>query len=65
VKGVTIACDHAQAGNVTDAMQIINSGKYDIEKINNIHYTLEDLPRTLKETADPPEGFIRGAVVFD
>ena len=41
---MTIACDHAQAGNVTDAMQIINSGKYDIEKINNIHYTLEDLP---------------------
>ena len=58
-KGVTIACDHAQAGNVTDAMRIINSGKYDIEKINNVHYPLKDLPRALEETAHPPERFIR------
>ncbi|MAF06232.1 MAG: hypothetical protein CL389_00050 [Acidiferrobacteraceae bacterium] len=64
-KGVTIACDHAQAGNVTDAMRIINSGKYDIEKINNVHYPLKDLPRALEETAHPPERFIKGAVVFD
>lgn len=64
-KGVTIACDHAQAGNVQDAMRIINSGKYNIGKINNVQYSLEDLPRALEETARPPEGFIKGAIVFD
>ena len=64
-KGVTIKCDHAQAGNVPDAMRIINSGKYPLEKINNIHYALEDLAKGLEETAHPPEGFIKGAVVFD
>lgn len=64
-KGVTIACDHAQAGNVQDAMRIINSGKYNIGKINNVQYSLEDLPRALEETAHPPEGFIKGAIVFD
>jgi len=65
VKGVTIVCDHAQAGNVEDAMRIINSRKYAIEKINNFRYHLEELPRALEETANPPEGFIKGAVVFD
>jgi len=64
-KGVTIACDHAQAGNFQDAMRIINSRKYPLEKINNTHYALEDLDRGLEETTDPPENFIKGAVVFD
>ena len=64
-KGVTIACDHAQAGNLQDAMRIINSGKYPLEKINNTHYALEDLARGLEDTADPSGGFIKGAVVFD
>lgn len=64
-KGVTVASDHAQAGNYPNAMRIINSGNYAIEKINNVHYALEELPRALAETADPPEGFIKGAIVFD
>jgi len=64
-KGVTIACDHAQAGNYPDAMRIINSGRYAVEKINNVHYALEDLPRAFEETAHPPAGFIKGAVVFN
>jgi len=63
-KGVTILADHAQAGNVEDAMRIINSRKYAIEKINNFIYTLEELPGALEETAHPREGFIKGAVVF-
>lgn len=63
-KGVTIACDHAQAGNVEDAVRIINSGKYDIGKINNVQYSLEDLPKGLEETSHPAEGFIKGAIVF-
>jgi len=62
---VTIACDHAQAGNYPDAMRILNSRKYAIEKINNFTYRLEELPKALEETANPPEGFIKGAVVFD
>ena len=64
-KGVTIICDHAQAGNYPDAMRILNSRKFAIEKINNFTYSLEDLPKALKATADPPEEFIKGAVVFD
>lgn len=63
-KGVTIIGDHGQAGNVGDAMRIINSGKYAIEKISNFTYELEDLPRALEETTNPPEDFIKGAVVF-
>ena len=64
-KGVTIAVDHGQTGNYPDAMRILNSGDYAIEKINNVHYSLEELPRALAETANPPEGFIKGAIVFD
>lgn len=64
VKGVTIVCDHAQAGNYPDAMRILNSGKYAIDKINNCTYSLEALPRALEDTANPPPGFIKGAVVF-
>jgi len=63
-KGVTVLADHAQAGNVEDAMRLINSRKYAIEKINNFKYHLEQLPKALEDTAHPPEGFIKGAVVF-
>jgi threonine dehydrogenase-like Zn-dependent dehydrogenase len=65
VKGVHLVADHAQAGNVKDAVRIINSHKYAIEKINNFTYSLDELDRAFKETADPPEGFIKGVVVFD
>jgi len=41
-KGVTFKCDPSQADNVQDAMRIINSDKYPLEKISNIHYALED-----------------------
>ncbi len=63
-KGITIVCDHAQAGNYPDAMHILDSGRYDIGKINNFTYSLEELPRALADTADPPQDFIKGAVVF-
>lgn len=64
-KGVAILADAAQAGNMEDAVRIVNSRKYAIEKISNFTYDLEELPRALRETADPPEGFVKGAVVFD
>ena len=46
-------------------MRIINSGKYAIEKINNAPYPLEELPRALADTADPPPDFIKGVVGFN
>ena len=64
-KGVAILADAAQAGNMEDAVRIINSRKYAIEKISNFTYHLEELPKALAETAHPPEGFIKGAVVFN
>jgi threonine dehydrogenase-like Zn-dependent dehydrogenase len=64
MKGVTVLADEAQAGNWEDALRIINSRKYAIEKISNFSYQLEELPKALQETAQPPEGFIKGAVVF-
>lgn len=64
-KGVSIISDHAQAGNVADAMRIINSRKYAIEKIINFTYQLEKLPKALEETAHPPEGFIKGGIIFE
>ncbi len=64
-RDITVATGKGQAGNVADAMKLINSGAYPFEKINNFHYKLEDLARALADTADPPPGFIKAAVVFD
>lgn len=64
-RDITVAAGKGQAGNVGDAMKLINSGKYPFEKINNFHYKLEDLDKALEHTANPPEGFIKAAVVFD
>jgi len=64
-KGVVILADAGQAGNWEDALRIINARKYAIEKISNFTYRLEELPRALDETANPPDGFIKGAVVFN
>ena len=64
-KGVTILAGGGQAGNWQDAMRIINSRKYPVEEISNFTYSLEELPKALEETAHPPEGFIKGVVVFD
>ena len=63
-KGVTLLADAGQSGNWKDALRIVNSRKYAIEKISNFTYRLEELSRALDETAHPPEGFIKGAVVF-
>jgi len=64
-KGVVILADAGQAGNWKDALRMINARKYAIEKISNFTYRLEELPRALEETANPPDGFIKGAVVFN
>ena len=63
-KGMTIVTDYGQAGNTEDAIRIINSGKYAIEKMINFTYRLEELPGRWEETAHPREGFIKGAVDF-
>ena len=54
-----------QAGNVADAMKLIDSGSFAFEKINSHTYGLEDLARALRDTEQRPSGFIKGAVVFD
>jgi threonine dehydrogenase-like Zn-dependent dehydrogenase len=63
-KSISVICGLGQAGNVGDAMKLIDSGKYPFEKINNRIYPLEDLARALKDTEERPEGFIKGAVMF-
>lgn len=63
-RDITVACGKGQAGNVGDAMRLINSNKYPFDKINNFHYPLSELGRALSETESPPAGFIKGAVVF-
>lgn len=64
-RDITLVCGKGQAGNVGDAMRLINSGKYPFEKINNRHYRLPELGRALADTEKPPTGFIKGAVVFE
>jgi threonine dehydrogenase-like Zn-dependent dehydrogenase len=64
-RDITLVCGKGQAGNVVDAMRLINSGKYPFDKINNFHYRLSELGRALAETERPPTGFIKGAVVFE
>jgi threonine dehydrogenase-like Zn-dependent dehydrogenase len=64
-RDITLVCGKGQAGNVTDAVRLINAGKYSFEKINNSHYALKDLDRALSDTEKPPTGFIKAAVVFN
>jgi threonine dehydrogenase-like Zn-dependent dehydrogenase len=63
-KSVSLICGLGQAGNVADAMTLIDTGKYPFDKINNRIYRLEDLAQALKDTEERPAGFIKGAVVF-
>jgi len=63
-KSVSLISGLGQAGNVSDAMKLIDTGKYPFEQINNRLYRLEDLPKAIKDTEERPDGFIKGAVVF-
>jgi threonine dehydrogenase-like Zn-dependent dehydrogenase len=63
-RDITLVCGKGQAGNVADAVRLINSGRIAFEKINNFHYGLQDLGRALADTEEPPAGFIKAAVVF-
>ncbi len=63
-KSISIISGLGQAGNVSDAMKLIDTGKYPFDKINNRTYPLEDLPRAIADTEKRPEGFIKAAVVF-
>lgn len=64
-KSVALISGLGQAGNVADAMKLIDSGSFAFEKINSHTYGLEDLARALRDTEQRPSGFIKGAVVFD
>jgi threonine dehydrogenase-like Zn-dependent dehydrogenase len=63
-RSVTLITGLGQAGNVGDAMKLIDTGKYPFEKINNRIYALEDLATAIRDTEERPAGFIKGAVVF-
>ena len=63
-KSVSLICGLGQAGNVSDAMKLIETGKFPFEKINSHTYRLEELPQALKDTEERPAGFIKGSVVF-
>ena len=54
----------ALAGNVGDAMKLIDTGRFPFEKINNRLYRLDDLAQAIDDTANRPKGFIKGAVMF-
>jgi threonine dehydrogenase-like Zn-dependent dehydrogenase len=63
-KSISLISGLGQAGNVSDAMKLIDTGKYPFEKINNRIYRLEELKQAIKDTEKRPPGFIKGAVVF-
>ena len=63
-KSVSLISGLGQAGNVSDAMKLIETGKFPFEKINSHTYQLEELPQALKDTEERPAGFIKGSVVF-
>jgi len=64
-RSITVLTGVGQAGNVEDAMWLINQEKFPFHKINNTHYKLEEAAQALADTEDPPEGFIKGAIIFD
>lgn len=64
-KSVSLISGLGQAGNVSDAMKLIDSGKFPFTKINSHTYRLDQLAQALKDTEERPPGFIKGAVVFD
>jgi len=63
-KSVSLINGLGQAGNVADAMKLIETGKYPFEKINTHTYQLEELPQAIRDTEKRPAGFIKGAVLF-
>jgi len=63
-KSVTLITGLGQAGNVGDAMKLIDTGRYPFEKINNRRYALDDLAAAIRDTEERPQGFIKGAVVY-
>jgi threonine dehydrogenase-like Zn-dependent dehydrogenase len=64
-RSISILCGVGQAGNVEDAMWLIKQDKFPFHKINNTHYKLEQAAQALADTEDPPQGFIKGAIIFD
>ncbi len=63
-KSVSLISGLGQAGNVSDAMKLIDTGKFPFEKINNRTYRLEELAQAIQDTEERPAGFIKAAVVF-
>ncbi len=64
-RDVRVVCGKGQAGNVADAVRLIDSRRFSFEKINNTIFRLDDLDKALAATEHPPAGFIKAAVVFE
>ena len=64
-KSVSLISGLGQAGNVSDAMKLIDSAKFPFAKINSHTYRLEQLAQALEDTEQRPPGFIKGAILFD
>ncbi|MGI9535659.1 MAG: zinc-dependent alcohol dehydrogenase [Desulfocapsaceae bacterium] len=63
-KSVSLISGLGQAGNVSDAMKLIDSGRFAFEKINSHTYQLEELASAIRDAEQRPSGFIKGAIVF-
>lgn len=63
-KSVALISGLGQAGNVADAMKLIDCGRFPFEKINSHTYALEQLAQAIQDTERRPGGFIKGAIVF-
>jgi L-iditol 2-dehydrogenase len=64
VNSVSLISGLGQAGNVDDAMKLIDTGKYPFEKINNRVFRLEKLPQAIRDAEERPEDFIKGVIMF-
>lgn len=64
-KSIDLISGLGQAGNVADAMKLIDSGRFPFEKINSHTYGLEQLGQALQDTERRPDRFIKGAIVFE
>ncbi len=64
-RDITIVTGRGQAGNVGDAMWLINEGKYPFEKINNRCFSLDQLQSALELTKNPDASFIKAAIHFE
>lgn len=63
-RSISLISGLGQAGNVGDAMKLIETQRFPFEKINTHTYRLDELEQAIADTENRPPGFIKGAVLF-